>query len=282
MRRPLAYLALTLALAAPTAALAQRRTAPAPNAERVYLVRAGDTLSRVASRLGVSPRDLATRNYLRPPYALSVGRRLRLPEGVSPAILRTLPTRDGSLPGAAAETHGPPAPPHRAGLVNLVRVRDGGELTTNFNANAPNLRRRVERMLRARDGTLHTMHPRLLRQLLALSEHFQGRPIQLLSGYRMRRGHEEGGRHARGYAIDLRVAGVPLRQLWDFCQTLSASGCGLYPSANYLHLDVRQAPLAWTVSGRSGHAGDPNVPAEDNVADVLEDAGTAQPPSRRR
>lgn len=286
MRRSLACLALLggLSLRAPHAGAQARGSAS--TSDRVYIVRAGDTLSRVASHLGVPWRAVAERNYLRPPYALSVGRRLRLPDGVAPSVLRTLPTRDGSVPQApAGRTRGaaaaPPPANHRAGLVTLVRVRDGGQLTTNFNAAMPNLRLRVERILRARDGTMHTMHPRLLRHLVALSDHFQGRSLQILSGYRMRRGREEGGHHSRGYAIDLRVEGVPLRQVWDFCQTLGTVGCGFYPGGNFVHLDLRPAHLAWTVGARTGHAGDPNTPAEDDVSTVLQDAGL-QPPSTRR
>jgi membrane-bound lytic murein transglycosylase D len=43
---------------------------------RVYTVRRGDTLSRIARQYGVSVGDLASWNGLRPPYRLSIGQKL--------------------------------------------------------------------------------------------------------------------------------------------------------------------------------------------------------------
>lgn len=53
----------------------------------VYVVKAGDTLSKVGERFGVDWRDIATLNGLRNPDAINVGQELRLPgrPPVSPA-----------------------------------------------------------------------------------------------------------------------------------------------------------------------------------------------------
>jgi uncharacterized protein YcbK (DUF882 family) len=134
---------------------------------------------------------------------------------------------------------------HRAGVVTLVRVRDQGELTTNFAAAAPNLRVRVERFLRARDGRQHHVHPRLLRTFQLLSDRFGGRRIVVLSGYRPAEAGQPISRHSLGQAVDLRIEGIALRDVWTYCQSLRNMGCGLHLRGNYVHVDVRAAPEQW-------------------------------------
>lgn len=270
--RGFAFALGALLLVVPAAAQ-PRRGAPPPRPEDcVYVVRPGDNLRRVAAYLQVPPRELAARNGLRAPFMLGVGRRLRLPEGVPEEVLRQLPTREELRTGGAVNDDGSQRL-HRAGVVTLLRARDEAEMTTNFNANAPSLRPRVERWMRARNGAVRMIHPRLLRIFPQIADRFGGRRIIIVSGYRPHRGRaEDRGRHALGQAADLRVEGVPTAQLYQFCQTLGNVGCGHAPRANYVHIDVRPAPVHWVYTGRSGSAGDPNTPPEDDVADALADA----------
>lgn len=240
MQLPACVFALALALASAVAAAQP----PDPAAPRVYVVQPGDTLLRIANRLGVEPRDLAARNGVPRPYTLRLGQRLRLPPGVRPEVLQALPPRDqATRPGNTEMAH-------RPGVVSLVRLRDQGELTTNFGAAAPNLRARVERFLRARDNRQHIVHPRMLRVLQQMSDHFGGRRILVLSGYRPSRAGRPVSRHGLGQAFDARVEGAPLRDVWAWCQTLPNMGCGIFPRQNYVHLDVRTAPEQWDVSAR--------------------------------
>lgn len=276
MTRTTTLAVLSAALSFAGLAPAQPRRPPAARApervsDHVYIVRPGDTLRRVAGLLQVSPRDLAGVNGLRAPYAMRVGQRLRLPPEVPQEVLRTLPRRD-ELRTTDADTGETRA--HRAGMVRLVRVRDDGELAINFTANPRNLRVRVEQMLRARNGTMRIAHPRLLRLFPTLSDRFGGRRIVILSGYRPHR-RALGplpNRHAQGYAVDLRVEGVPTSQVFAFCQTLTNMGCGYSPRADYVHIDGRPTSEHWTYRARTGSAGDANVPPEDDVSLVLEDA----------
>ncbi len=234
----------SLTLLSPRAAMAQRT--PIDPATRVYVVAPGDTLLRIANRLGVEPRELAARNYLPRPYTLRAGQRLRIPAGVSQEVLASLPARDESLspnPGQGS---------HRPGFVSMVRVRDSAELATNFTAGTQQLRTRVARFLRARDNREHLVHPRLLRTLTMLSDRFGGRRIELLSAYRPARAGVPVSHHSRGEAVDVRIDGVALRDLWTYCQSLTNLGCGLYLRANYVHIDVRPAALAWQGPPRRG------------------------------
>lgn len=266
-RRPTPALALGAALALALPAAAQNRNrAPISVRDRVYVVRTGDSLPRVASTLQVPVRELAAINSLRPPYPLAVGRRLRLPEGVPQEVLRTLPTREEVSTNAEGGSH-------RPGIVTLVRGRDGAELTTNFNAGGAALRARVERWMQARNGSVHMVHPRLVQVFPTISNRFGGRRITVVSGYRPHRGgrDEPRNRHALGYAVDLRVEGVPLRTVWDFCRSLPNLGCGLSTRGNFVHVDVRTEAVSWTVGAR----GEP-VPPEDDLREVTEDARPAE------
>lgn len=266
---------LLLAFARPVAAQNRRRGVAEDSSPRVYVVRAGDNLRRIATQLQVPLRELAARNSLRAPFALRIGRRLRLPAGVPDEVLRTLPTLDelrgggGGAGGGDGERRA-----HRSGVVTLVRARDQQEMTANFNVNTPRLRARLERALSARSGAVHIIHPRLQRLLPQLADRFGGRRIVVLSGYRPHRGGraEERTRHAQGMAVDLRIEEVPARQLYQFCRSLGNVGCGHSPRGDYVHIDVRTAPLHWVYTGRSGSAGDPNSTPEDDVARVLADA----------
>jgi uncharacterized protein YcbK (DUF882 family) len=272
MRTVLALLA-ALSVAAPASAQRRPRGAPVDTSPRVYVVRPGDNIRRIATFLQVPFRELAARNSLTAPFALRVGRRLRLPEGVPDDVLRQLPTVDELRAGGATNDDGSQRL-HRSGVVTLVRARDQQEMTANFNANAPTLRSRVERWMSARNGAVRMVHPRMLRLLPQIADRFGGRRIVVLSGYRPHRGGraEERSRHAQGMAADLRVEGVPSRQLYQFCQTLGNVGCGHSPRADYVHVDVRPAPVHWVYTARTGSAGDPNSTPEDDVAEVLADA----------
>jgi uncharacterized protein YcbK (DUF882 family) len=253
-----------------------QRSSPAPvqTSDRVYVVRPGDSLQAIASRLQVAPRELIARNGLAPPFTLRVGRRLRLPDGVPQEILRGLPTRSEVTAGSDGSGSG-----HRPGVVTLVRQRDGAEITTNFNAAGSAPRLRLERWAQARNGAQRVMHPRLRQVLATLSDRFGGRRIVILSGYRPHRGGRDAlqNHHAMGSALDLRVEGIASRQVFEFCQSLPRVGCGFAPSANFVHLDLRAEAAHWTVTGRTGSRGDNNIPPEDDVAQVLADAAALEP-----
>ncbi len=249
--------------------------------DRVYVVAPSDTVSRIAARLQVPLRDLLERNHLTAPYRLRVGRHLRVPEGVPADVLRTLPSRQSVEAGAADSHRREPAQGaveslDRSGLVTLVRRRDGAELTTRFDNPAQSFRVRMARFLRFRDGSRHGIHPRLVRQLAAVSEHFAQRPITVLSGFRPQLYRRTGPRtrHSQGYAVDIRIDGVGLRDLFQFCESLENMGCGFYPRARFVHFDVRREPLSWedNASPGSRHSRETVTDSDENVTEVMEDA----------
>ncbi len=96
------------------------------------------------------------------------------------------------------------------------------------------------------DCAVRTPSPRLALLLAAISDHFGGREIWIISGFREVGGRtRETSRHVRGQATDVRVDGVSKRALWDYCLSLRATGCGLYPNSTFVHVDVREAEAQW-------------------------------------
>jgi uncharacterized protein YcbK (DUF882 family) len=267
------WLAATLVCVVTAPSRARAQDAPAGEA-RVYVVESGDTLGGIAQRLGVSTVALASRNHLDPPYTLRVGRRLRLPHGVAPEVLRGLPHSETTAPATTNNDHASPATaaadrrdaraalrgtqgwgrPRRPGFVRFIRENNDEGLAINLRRTSRPTLRRMERFLRFSDGQQHPVHPRLLRLLAVVSDHFGGRTLRVVSGFRpFRRGQWTAhSNHNVGSAIDFRIDGVPNRALRDFCRTLVNTGCGYYPRSVFVHLDVRAESATWVDWSRPG------------------------------
>jgi Bacterial protein of unknown function (DUF882) len=84
-----------------------------------------------------------------------------------------------------------------------------------------------------------------------VSDHFGGRKIQVVSGYRLAGGYtSHDNRHVAGAAIDLHVEGVPNRALCDYLRHFDDVGVGFYPNSTFVHFDVRDRNAYWIdVSG---------------------------------
>ncbi|MCC6215401.1 MAG: DUF882 domain-containing protein [Polyangiaceae bacterium] len=98
-----------------------------------------------------------------------------------------------------------------------------------------------------RTGARSTMHPRLLRLLVRVSDRFEGRPLRVVSGYRpySPTQYTPHSRHNDGHAVDFSVEGVPNTTVRDFCRSLPSVGVGYYPNSSFIHLDVREASAYW-------------------------------------
>jgi len=247
----------------------------------------GESLSGIALRYGVSVSQLASRNHLDPPYPLRSGQRLRLPHnaeaptGIPPVGAVGHHGNSAPLPHTpagrlAAAERGVPAPhvaartmtalergaargsrygrPRRPGMVSLRRVNTEERVTTLLRRPNRGVLGLMRRFLRANGGESHPIEPRLLRQLAVVSDHFGGRVVQVISGFRpFRRGqHTAHSNHNVGHAIDFRIDGVRNRDLWDYCRTLPSTGCGFYPRSVFVHMDVRSESAVWVDWSRPG------------------------------
>jgi uncharacterized protein YcbK (DUF882 family) len=97
--------------------------------------------------------------------------------------------------------------------------------------------------------------PRLYETLSRLQDHFDGKRIHLVSGFRFQR--NEGSRHYHASAADIRIPGVSIRAIRSFVSTLDhgGMGIGLYPNSNFVHVDFRapgQPSYRWVDRSRGG------------------------------
>ena len=142
--------------------------------------------------------------------------------------------------------------PKQPGVVELFRIwsKESVRLKLVDTRGRPrqDARRALREFLRPRDSKRRkTPNARLLSLLAKVSDHFGGRPLHIVSGYRIAKGlTRKTSRHVAGEAIDFRIPGVPLTVLRDYCQQFEEVGVGYYPTTEFVHLDVRKQPARWT------------------------------------
>lgn len=263
-------------------------------AQSEHTVRPGQSLARIARRYHVSVTSLAAANGLARDAQVRPGQLLRIPEQgthyvaqgetlasiardheCSVAELQRLnrlgarPLRIGQrlvLPGfvesrerdRAAQRWGRPRHPgiatlYRHALARRFRVRlvdPGGRVRRTAI-------RRLHELMRPRAGRAGPAPPARLVEILArISDHFGGRTITIVSGYRNAGGYtRESSQHTRGHALDVRIQGVPADALRDFVRsTFDRVGVGYYPRTGFVHIDVRDRSAYWVDWSRRGEA----------------------------
>jgi hypothetical protein len=94
------------------------------------------------------------------------------------------------------------------------------------------------------DG-VRLVHPRLLWVLQQVADAFPRRAIILYSGVRplavVNDGTGHKSLHASGRALDIAVHRTSNEELFKLCASLRGVGCGFYPEAPFIHVDVRHA-----------------------------------------
>ncbi len=110
--------------------------------------------------------------------------------------------------------------------------------------------REVDHILRDhRTGEVKEIDVRLLDLLYSLSRRIESdQPFHVISGYRspqtnaLLREHSRGvaknSLHLLGQAIDIRVPGIELSELYRAALSLHGGGVGRYPELNFVHVDV--------------------------------------------
>lgn len=106
----------------------------------------------------------------------------------------------------------------------------------------------LNRLLRCRlTGDATEMSLKLIELIDNIEDHFGGRQVEVISGYRsptlnsMLRsgGHRVAGKslHMAGLAMDIKMQGVPLEKIRDYARSLKVGGVGYY-SGQFVHIDV--------------------------------------------
>ncbi len=191
-----------------------------------HVVQKGETLAAIARRYHTSAHAIAQANQLKGGRP-SPGQTLTIPRvGASDAGGQRIDT------GVIRAT--------RDGETIRVRVRDPhGRITESALKAFQNL---------MREGLASfPVDPRLLALITVVSDHFGGRTLDVVSGYRTYTPSQvtPHSNHNLGKALDFKIEGVKNEDIWSFCRTFRGAGCGYYPNSGFVHLDVRETKAWW-------------------------------------
>jgi uncharacterized protein YcbK (DUF882 family) len=103
--------------------------------------------------------------------------------------------------------------------------------------------RALDRVLRCRrTDDVKPIEPRLFTILSHVYDHFGGKALDVVSGYRNQR--KKTSNHYKGTATDVRIAGVTPKKIELFAESIDTGGLGIgiYPKGQFVHLDVRPLP----------------------------------------
>jgi uncharacterized protein YcbK (DUF882 family) len=230
------------------------------HAETTHVVAAGQTLGRIAKRYHVTVDALREANDLKPGQAIHPGLELTVPEpGDAP------PKRPGSIAKGAGRS--PQAArgedfarrPKKPGTVHFVRGDERLDLqllVKKGKLNAPALGGLSSILRFGPNGAKVSVDPRLATLIAMVSDHFGGRPLHVVSGFRpySPTQYTPHSNHNVGRAIDFFVEGVPNTALRDYCRQFHDAGVGFYPNSTFVHLDVRSGQTYWVDYSKAGEA----------------------------
>ncbi|PIE05694.1 MAG: hypothetical protein CSA75_03440 [Sorangium cellulosum] len=228
-----------------------------------HVVSRGHTLGKIARRYRTTVDAICDANGFEPRQSLKIGACLVVPltqrsteaqrSRKLPCISEKIDIKDIDESRRPNDTHA--SRPSRSGVVHIVR---GGHTFRGrlFNRRGRSIKANVAKvdalLFDRRTNHTHSTDTRLLRRIAEVSDHFGGRRLIVVSGYREKSSNPYTSRskHALGRAIDFRVEGVPNKVLCDYLHGLSNVGVGYYPNSSFVHLDVRRVTTHWTdVSG---------------------------------
>ncbi len=288
MQRLLVALTTAALLFAPPLASAAPRGRDDGSREVTHQVAPGQTLAKIAKRYRVSIQAIREHNNL-PPGPLKPGTRLTIPPRNAPAKDADEPranTRAKNHQGKAGrdsddrddeESDEEETPKKRKGktkkhqdaqdrdedtpssgvepgqvrLVHGDASWEGKVLLSKKGKIAPAAAKAFARLLAPEKGRPHPINHRLIALVVKVSDHFGGRPIEVVSGYRPGKAGSH-SKHGSGSAIDFHIPGVRNEELRDYLRTLDQVGVGYYPNSGFVHLDVRPTSFSWTDTSRPG------------------------------
>jgi uncharacterized protein YcbK (DUF882 family) len=108
----------------------------------------------------------------------------------------------------------------------------------------------------ARTNAVRAVRAELYEHLSRFYDRFDGKRIDLVSGFRF--AERNSSRHYHASAMDIRIPGVSIREMYRFAESLDAGGMGvgLYPTSGFIHVDYRapgEPSYRWTdTSGPDG------------------------------
>jgi uncharacterized protein YcbK (DUF882 family) len=237
---------------------------PALGAPRVHVVYPGQTLAMIAKRYRTSVEALCKANGITRRSPIRPKQRLVIPrdpgEVVPAAISKEVEHEEEAKTARPSkkERGAYAATPQKRGQIALSsytgswrgQVLKKGKITDGA-------RTGIEKVLASwRTGQHQPINDRLIKLLVKVSDHFGGRAIRVVSGYRpySPSQYTPHSRHNTGHAVDFSIPGVPNSVLRDYCRTLPNVGCGYYPNSSFVHMDVRETSAYWVDFSGPGQA----------------------------
>ena len=188
------------------------------------------------------------------------------------------PTANAAAPKGPHGKDAYTAKPKHPNVVHLVRFGTSEEASVNVSSRGkvpPAAIDQLKKLMHSSSGQTHTPDARLVALLGIVSNHFGGKKIEIISGFRpfSPKQYTPHSNHNHGRAMDFRVQGVPNTVLRDYCRTLHDVGVGYYPNSVFVHLDVRSAPAFWIDYSKPGeapryHAASGATDADEGTSDV--------------
>lgn len=236
-----------------------------------HVVARGHTIEAIAHRYHVTVKAIVDANHLRDTRHLKVGETLVIP-GVTPP--KTGP-KGAPLAGKGGKPVSYAMRTKTPGVVHALRLATHEDFVVRVSNRrghvAPPALKSFERLMRSQGGLVHAPDPRLVALVGQVSNHFGGRKLEVVSGFRpyTPTQYTPHSNHNIGRALDFRVVGVPNEVLRDYCKTFHNVGVGYYPNSTFVHLDVRDTSATWIDFSRPGE------PPRYNVQGVDADEGTS-------
>ena len=88
-------------------------------------------------------------------------------------------------------------------------------------------------------GEARAVRRELYEQLSRIYDHFGGKRVVLVSGFRF--ADRNSSRHYHASAMDIRIPGVSINAMYRYAESLDGGGMGigLYPTSGFIHVDFR-------------------------------------------
>jgi LysM repeat protein len=223
--------------------LASTREPARPSTHTVY---AGQRLETIARRYQVSIEALCEVNRMRRNTKLKPGQVLVIPG--------TLPDGGLSSMSEGGDRHVNNAKLPKKGYLELstYTTRYRGVVFDKKGKVASGAVESISKLFAA-TGSRPRVDPRLIALLADVSEHFGGRPLRVVSGWRDH-SYFEDSRHKHSQAVDFSIPGVTNTVLRDYVRRFRNCGVGFYPNSSFVHLDVRETSAYWVDYAGPGEA----------------------------
>jgi uncharacterized protein YcbK (DUF882 family) len=157
---------------------------------------------------------------------------------------------EGRVVPESALRKDPLDPPSGDQEINTVNTNESVKVNIYNEDGSYNIEalRQLDHVLRCRRTDAEKpIEPRLFTLLSHVYDHFGGKPLELVSGFRNQR--KQTSNHFKGTASDIRINGVTPKKIEAFAETLDTGGMGIgiYPRSQFVHIDVRPLPsFRWT------------------------------------